>query len=647
MLLDFEDGQDVFGMEGLDFSKLKIEQGAGDYADAVIVSNGTEFLLVIQTENRTKVDLTSVTIADFPSSDPSDQNLSGTTGNDILIGGFGNDQVTTGAGVDEVYTHSGTDQVTVDGAGNKTLNGGSGQDTLDINYSGVADLSALSTSYDSDSDTLTFTTQSGDVITASNFEIFKIAGNGYSFVYNGFASSKNRQIGGTNVYSYLETYSNTMSHAFVRLDGTEVFTYLPEASNCYHAGPIITYGSPGEAYTWESSQARCTNLSLGLLAQLRPSHDVSDWQANQSNEEWNDLTIKVYGSDANDLISDGGWDNYFKPQGYVITTGAGDDSVGLVDENGYYDRKDNVDLGAGDDIGVLRDWSVFDDWDGGAGNDWLSFAQSNFYKHTTESGEDCFTPGPGNRPNDLYSLCGNNYKWVQLGLTYALNTGKTKNFENIVGSYNDDTLTGDSAGNIILGGGGSDVIRGLAGDDVLAGSAGKVRDDGNSRYRVDNTLSLSRTLFNNSSSAQASDVEQLFGGAGDDVLYGSAGDDSLDGGTGSDELWGGPGDDSLDGGAGSDRLWSGPGFDTIILRAGAGAKTVEEADLLLDFEDDIDEIALDGVNFGSLTIEPGQNDYAGSVIVRNGTEFLLVIQTQTQTIVDVSDVTEEDFTTVD
>ena len=103
----------------------------------------------------------------------------------------------------------------------------------------------------------------------------------------------------------------------------------------------------------------------------------------------------------------------------------------------------------------------------------------------------------------------------------------------------------------------------------------------------------------------------------------------------------------MDGGTGSDRLWSGPGFDTIILRAGAGAKTVEEADLLLDFEDDIDEIALDGVNFGSLTIEPGQNDYAGSVVVRNGTEFLLVIQTKTQAKVDVSDVTEEDFTTVD
>ena len=35
----------------------------------------------------------------------------------------------------------------------------------------------------------------------------------------------------------------------------------------------------------------------------------------------------------------------------------------------------------------------------------------------------------------LYSVCGNNYKSVQLGLTYTINTGKTKNFENIVGTY--------------------------------------------------------------------------------------------------------------------------------------------------------------------------------------------------------------------
>jgi len=319
----------------------------------------------------------------------------------------------------------------------------------------------------------------------------------------------------------------------------------------------------------------------------------------------------------------------------------GDDSVGLTDYRGYYDRKDSVDLGAGDDIGVLWDWSVFDDWDGGVGNDWLSFRNANFTKYTTEAGEDCFMPGPGNEPNNLYSVCGNNRKTVQLGLTYTLNSGNTKNFENIIGTYQDDVLTGDSAANIILGGQGSDVIRGLDGDDVLVGGFGKTRDNGNNNYRYDNTLKLNDTLYD--SYATVGQVEQLFGGAGNDVLYGSMGDDTLDGGTG------------------SDRLHGGPGFDAIILRAGDGASTVEAADVLLDFQDGSDEIALEGLKFSDLTVEQGTGDYADSVIVRNGTEYLLVIQNvsdnndyyccgnqqETRTKVDVGDVTEEDFTTLD
>ena len=92
---------------------------------------------------------------------------------------------------------------------------------------------------------------------------------------------------------------------FVRLDGTEVFTYLPEASNCSNAGPIrVDYFNEEQ---WQSLRTRCTNLSLGRLAELRPSYDPNDWQANQNNDEWNDLTIKVYGSDANDLISEWRW----------------------------------------------------------------------------------------------------------------------------------------------------------------------------------------------------------------------------------------------------------------------------------------------------------------------------------------------------
>ena len=140
-----------------------------------------------------------------------------------------------------LFTHGGDDRVVVDGSGNKLLNGGSGQDTLEINYAGVADLSNLSSSYDESTDTLTFTTSSGDVITASNFEVFTIGGSEYSFVYKGFASSTGTQIAGTYVSTYLD-YSSNISHVFVRTDGTEVITYEPESTNCNYSGPLMGGG---------------------------------------------------------------------------------------------------------------------------------------------------------------------------------------------------------------------------------------------------------------------------------------------------------------------------------------------------------------------------------------------------------------------
>ena len=140
------------------------------------------------------------------------------------------------------------------------------------------------------------------MIAASNFEIFKIAGNEYSFVYNGFASSTGRQIGSTYVSKNWAGVS--------RASLTCLFVWTAQKSSPIYLRQAIalTLGPSGRLCyeeQWESLRTRCTNLSLGRLAELRPSYDPNDWQANQNNEEWKDLTIKVYGSDANDLISDG------------------------------------------------------------------------------------------------------------------------------------------------------------------------------------------------------------------------------------------------------------------------------------------------------------------------------------------------------
>lgn len=56
------------------------------------------------------------------------------------------------------------------------------------------------------------------------------------------------------------------------------------------------------------------------------------------------------------------------------------------------------------------------------------------------------------------------------------------------------------------------------------------------------------------------------GGAGDDLLVGTAGDDSLAGGTGRDLLRGLAGEDILEGGTGLDRLFAGAGDDVLLSR---------------------------------------------------------------------------------
>ena len=85
--------------------------------------------------------------------------------------------------------------------------------------------------------------------------------------------------------------------------------------------------------------------------------------------------------------------------------------------------------------------------------------------------------------------------------------------ENLMGSMDDDMLSGsDAAANVLKGMDGDDTLRGRDGDDFLDGGKG---DD------------------------------MLSGGAGNDTLTGGSGDDMLNGGTGMDNMDGGAGDDTF------------------------------------------------------------------------------------------------------
>ena len=131
-----------------------------------------------------------------------------------------------------------------------------------------------------------------------------------------------------------------------------------------------------------------------------------------------------------------------------------------------------------------------------------------------------------------------------------------RNIENVVGGTAADNLTGDALANTLLGGAGDDTLRGGGGADVLDGELGT-----DTVLFSDETLAVVLTLIGATDATamiggQAGDivrnVENVIGGAGNDILTGDVLVNLLDGQAGDDVLNGGFGKDILDGGTGID-----------------------------------------------------------------------------------------------
>ena len=197
--------------------------------------------------------------------------------------------------------------------------------------------------------------------------------------------------------------------------------------------------------------------------------------------------------------------------------------------------------GGGDDMLTGRGGA--DTIDGGAGNDTASYAESA--------------------------------KAVQVDLMAAVQHGGDAegdtlvSIENVVGSANNDRLTGDNNANELRGLAGDDELRGLGGNDRIYGGAGNDRilgGDGN---------------------------DYIEGGDGNDTLGGDAGDDHIVGGAGNDTLGGNGGTNRLEGGAGDDNYWLEDGVDTVVERAGEGWDIVNTS-RSYTLPDNVEEIRFQG-----------------------------------------------------
>jgi Ca2+-binding RTX toxin-like protein len=175
--------------------------------------------------------------------------------------------------------------------------------------------------------------------------------------------------------------------------------------------------------------------------------------------------------------------------------------------------------------------------------------------------------------------------------------------ENVLGGAGNDTLVGSdpffaydqelarTGQNRLRGGPGDDTLDGKLGPDVLQGDGGT-----DTLTYGDRTGSVTATIDGAADDGGAEDidpislrrdnilddVENVIGGAGDDVLTGDGdgnalegglGDDSIDGGGGNDSLSGGGGNDALQGAAGDDALNGGE--DNDVMNGGSGGDALD------------------------------------------------------------------------
>ncbi|HVM84952.1 MAG TPA: calcium-binding protein [Candidatus Binatia bacterium] len=187
-----------------------------------------------------------------------------------------------------------------------------------------------------------------------------------------------------------------------------------------------------------------------------------------------------------------------------------------------------LDGGAGDDV-LIGNFGN-DHLIGGAGNDFLG----------TEVGVNLLEGGAG---NDTYEINDNDtaVEQANAGIDTIIFDGANPfalpdNFENLrISGGSKASVTGNSVDNVMTGDFGDNTLNGGAGNDHLSGG------DGN---------------------------DTLSGDAGDDVIMGGAGNDQLEGGSGKDTLAGGAGDDIYllnDAGDATDKVIEGhnAGFDTV------------------------------------------------------------------------------------
>jgi Ca2+-binding RTX toxin-like protein len=295
----------------------------------------------------------------------------------------------------------------------------------------------------------------------------------------------------------------------------------------------------------------------------------------------------IYGGDGDDTIDGGTGDD-------TIDGGAGADDISAGSGN------DTVFGGDGDD--TIYGYEGSDTVYGGDGDDYINTRTSTGtgqpdtgFDHPDSSALDYSADSaPSNDMDTVYGGAGNDT--ILTGDDNDYIEGGDGN-DTIDAGFDDDEVYGGAGNDTIQGGEGNDTIDGGDDNDIIYGDVSPDSDDyaAFSYYELDDH---GETTSADTDTANNSDV--IYGGAGDDTIYGQDDADTLYGGDGDDTLDGGIDDDTLYGGAGDDTLLGGEGDDTIYAGGGDTVTGGEGSDTII-----IDPSLLDG---NTITITGSEDD---------------------------------------
>ena len=455
--------------------------------------------------------------------------LSGDAGNDELQGNAGDDTLAGGAGRDDLFGGAGND--IVDGGNdNDDLFGGDGDDTL-IGGNGNDDLEGQ----DGD-DILEGGAGDDDLLGGFGADTFKFSSGDGDDVIEDFEPGQDKI--DLSTITSIDDFSDLQDD--IRTSGNNVVIELPSRGevtleNISSVGEddFIFSGSGGGGGGGNGGNGGTggTPGTPGTPITGDPDDDRLHGNASDDNLDGGGGNDVLYGARGNDVLRGGPGSDSFEG-------GPGNDVI-IVD---FFDFTNGEEEPDQEDRDTTLAQGVFDGGendDGTKDSDTLSFADF----------DDDDADGDGNGVTVTMA----DAMVIYRGTTSATNF--FKNIENLIGSPDIDSLTGDAGDNIIEGGPGGDTLNGgTDGMDTVSyrSSPGKVEVVLNTSANFGDARGDAVTGFDN-----------LIGSAFDDVLTGDTNPNVIEGLAGADTLNGGGGGDTLS-------YESSNAGVTVDLRAGTG-----------------------------------------------------------------------------